>query len=70
MIEKSLKNIFYPRKMSLKFRCSMFSKVNLSKLPIGDTPLHLAARRKDPTLCKVREIYWLKTVFGTGGSVL
>jgi hypothetical protein len=28
-------------------------KVNLTKLPIGDTPLHLAARRKDAALCKV-----------------
>ena len=33
--------------------CNNCVKVNTSKQPAGDTPLHLAARKKDTTLCKV-----------------
>ena len=44
-------------------------KVNLTKLPIGDTPLHLAARRKDAALCKVTNSSFLRSLLFENFSV-
>ena len=34
-----------------------FFQVNLQKHPMGDTPMHLAARKKDANLCKVENVH-------------